>query len=48
MSDLIFEDVINNLSNDDVNIRKEAINALVGVGKARNDKPQQLQKEKTR
>lgn len=31
MSDLIFEDVINNLSNDDVNIRKEAINALVGL-----------------
>ena len=31
MSNLSFEDAINNLSNDDVNIRKEAVESLVGI-----------------
>ena len=31
MSNLSFEDAINNLSNDDVSIRKEAVESLVGI-----------------
>lgn len=31
MSNLSFEDAINNLSNDDVSVRKEAIESLVGI-----------------
>ena len=31
MSDLILKEAIDNLSNDDVRVRKEAINDLIGV-----------------
>ena len=31
MSNLNFEEAINNLSNDDVKVRKEAIESLVGI-----------------
>ena len=31
MSDLILKEAIDNLSNDDVSVRKEAINDLIGV-----------------
>ena len=31
MSDLILKEAIDNLSDDDVSVRKEAVNALIGV-----------------